>query len=573
MMRRFAFLGVLTALVFAAVPAVSSATFIPGPSGKIAFASGRANSEVAPADGVDDQARIFVADPSSNGQPVQVTHKDTAMAKEQHRHPNWSPDHTRIVYAVGTAFSPTSEYALFIVDLRTGAETQFAPAATFQDRPSWSPDGTEIAYGSKGNGGEGDLFVKGVAPGSEPVQLTNTAGVTEERPVWSPDGNTLYYTRKVGTDRDIYKKSPVTPAGAEVGIVTGVTVDWQPAVSPDGSRLCYLRGNQDDTATLRTVKVDGTGDTPFVDDPTLGDLNCVWSPDGTRIMYTEGAFSAGELRTRDINGNDLQLLAGMNVEKHFDGNVDWATNFSPTCDAETVDMTVNGFTSIGLSCFDPDHGFGAEPPTPTPIESEGLEIARQPANGSIGGISNGRVIYTPNKDFQGTDTFSYTAGDGTSNASPATVTVNVSANAGSGPDKTAPSISGLSVSSKRWRLGHALASISKQAPVGTAISFRLSEAADTTLTFQRASAGRRVGKSCVKPSGANRPHKACTRFVPAGSIAVAAKAGQDQVRFQGLLTNSRHLAPGSYRVVASARDAAGNQSKPLTGPTFTIIPG
>jgi hypothetical protein len=347
----------------------------------------------------------------------------------------------------------------------------------------------------------------------------------------------------------------VTAAGAEIGIVTGATEDWQPAVSPDGTRLCYLRGAQDDTATLRTVKVDGSGDAPFVDDSTNGDLNCVWSPDGTRIMYTEGAFTGGELRTRDVNGTNLQLLTGMNVAKHFDGNVDWATNFSPTCDPKTADIPVNGFTSIGFSCLDPDHGVGAEPPTPTPIGSEGLEIARQPAHGSIGAISNDQVIYTPNKDFEGTDTFSYTAGDGASNAAPATVTVHVnpSAGGGGGPggDETAPSISGLTVSPRRWRLGHALASASRTR-VGTTISFHLSEAARTTLTFRLTGNGRRL---------------------PAGSIAVSAQAGHNEVRFQGLLTKSHHLAPGSYRVVASARDAAGNRSRPLTGPTFTIVAG
>ena len=85
------------------------------------------------------------------------------------------------------------------------------------------------------------------------MQLTNTPGVTEERPVWSPDGNTLYYNRGPDEDRDIYRKSPVTPAGAEVGLLTGsgkTEDDWQPAVSPDGKRLCFLRGQQDNTADI-----------------------------------------------------------------------------------------------------------------------------------------------------------------------------------------------------------------------------------------------------------------------------------------------------------------------------------
>jgi Tol biopolymer transport system component len=236
----------------------------PGPAGKIAFASGRANSEVpSPADNNDDKAKIWVVD-YPFGTPVQAT---TLPANTQHRHPNWSPDHTRIVYAAGVAFSGT--YALWIHDFRTGEETQFVPAAEKQDRPSWSPDGNTIAYGSLG-----DLWVKGVAPGSTAVNLTETPGVTEERPVWSPDGNTLYYNRGPGTDRDLYKLSPVSPGSLQIPIEIGATNDWQPALSPDGNTLCFLRGAQDETADLYKIGVDG-GEAKAIANTGTGELNCV----------------------------------------------------------------------------------------------------------------------------------------------------------------------------------------------------------------------------------------------------------------------------------------------------------
>jgi Tol biopolymer transport system component len=519
------------------IPAVASATSIAGPNGKIVFASGRASSGIPAPAANDADARIWVADYPS-GTPVQVT---TLPAGTQHRHPNWSPDHTRIVYAAGAAFS--GEYALWIVDLRTGTQTEFVAKAPMQDRPTWSPDGTEIAYGSKG-----DLWMKEVEPPNTVVQLTNTPGVVEERPVWSPDGQTLYYNRKSGAEtRDIYMKSPVTRAGAEVGVVTGATEDWQPAVSPDAKRLCFLRGPQTNEADLYTVNVNGTSVAEFSKTAALGDLNCVWSPDGTRILYTLGAFEGGELITKDINGGSPSLLTSMNAASHFDGNADWATNFPPKCAAKNAEVAVNGFTTIALSCVDPDHGVGAEPPTPEPLDSQALEILTQPAHGDIGGLSNSKVIYTPNKDFKGTDTFTYTGTDEVSNAPPATVTIRVGSG-GAGGDTTAPTISGVKLSTKRWRLGSRLASISRT-PVGTTISFKLSEVARTTLTFKRKKGGKK-----------------------AGSISVAAKAGRNKVRFQGLLSKSKHLASGSYRLVLSARDAAGNQSQPKTGPTFTIVP-
>ena len=445
-------------------------------------------------------------------------------------------------------------YAIWIANLETGIQTEFVPAAPKQDRPTWSPDGKEIAYGSNG-----DLFMKETEAPFNVVQLTETPGFIEERPVWSPDGNTIYYNREATPankeKRDIYMKSPVTLSGAEVPVVTGETDDWQPAVSPDGKRLCFLRGPQSEGADLWTVNVNGTGAAPFAN-TAEGELNCVWSPDGTRILYTRGAFGAGELASRDINGGSFALLS-LDVPQHFDGNADWATNFSPRCDAKNAESAVNGFTTIALSCIDPDHGFGAEPPTPEALDPQALEIVKSPSHGILGGLSTstGKIVYTPNKDFSGTDTFTYTGSDGVSNAPPATVTIKVSKPAGGGgvKDTTAPTISGVSISTKRWRVGTKLASISR-GPVGTTISFALSEAARAGLTFKPITASGKLGKS-------------------AGSISLAAKAGKSRVRFQGLLSKKRRLSPGRYRVIVGATDAAGNQAKPRNGPIFTIVSG
>jgi Bacterial Ig domain/WD40-like Beta Propeller Repeat len=551
---------VLTALSLLAVPSASVATSIPGPNGKIVFASGRASLGIPAPSASDADARIWVADYPS-GTPAQVT---TLPAGTQHRHPNWSPDHTKIVYAAGVAFS--GEYALWIVDLVAGTQTEFVSKAAMQDRPTWSPDGTRIAYGSGG-----DLYVKSVAAAGtgQGTQLTNTADI-DERPVWSPDGQTLYFNRGPAADRDLYKITPVAPTGAVTSVRTGATSDWQPSVSPDGKRLCYLTGPQTNAAKLRTVNVDGSGDTPFTGDGLSGALNCVWSPDGTRILYTLGAFEAGDLVTRDINGGSFQALNSMNVASHFDGNADWATNFSPTCDPRDESVPVNGFVTVSLSCTDPDAGFGAEPPTPTALEGGALEISSPPAHGTLGGLNDGKVIYTPAKDFQGVDTFTYTGSDGTSDAPPATVTVRVGLEGGGAGDARAPTISRVTISARRWRLGPKLASISR-APLGTTVSFRLSEAATSTLTFQRALPGRRVGGRCAKPTAANRSHKACSRYRGAGRLSRPGKQGANHVKFQGRLSRSKTLKPGSYRVVVGAVDAAGNRAKPRTGPTFTIV--
>lgn len=564
-MRRLAQLALICSIgaLLVALPGPASATSIAGPNGKIVFASGRASKGIPNPSASDADARIWVADgPTST--PVQVT---TLPANTQHRHPNWSPDHSKIAYAAGTAFSPTSHYAIWIVDLKTGDETEFVPAADGQDRPTWSPDGTKIAYGSGGS-----IFVKAIAPGSTPVQIT--VGTTDQRAVWSPDGNTLYFNRGAAGNRDLYKVSPVAPNGTVTGVLTDATDDWQPAVSPDGSRLCFLRGPQSDMADLYTVNVNGTGVTPLSTTSGVGDLNCVWSPDGSQVMFSLGAFGAGDLETRDKNGVNPQLLTSLNVPAHFDGNADWATNFSPRCDAETTQVAVNGFARISLACIDPDAGLGAAPPTPTPLDGEALTVASNPDHGNLGGLSDdGKIIYTPKKNFRGTDTFTYTGSDEVSDSAPATVTLKVGVSSGGAADATAPLVAALKLSSKRWRLGTALPRIARVG-VGTTISFRLSEPSKVTLRFQRAVAGRRSGRRCVRATPRNHSKRACTRFVSAGTISgLSAKAGLDKVRFQGRLRRSRRLALGRYRVVVSAIDAAGNVSHQYDSSTFTIVAG
>ncbi len=54
-------------------------------------------------------------------------------------------------------------------------------------------------------------------------------------------------------------------------------------------------------------------------------------------------------------------------------------------------------------------------------------LAQGPANGAVNFGSNGGFVYTPNANFNGTDSFTYVANDGTAVSNLATVTINVTA--------------------------------------------------------------------------------------------------------------------------------------------------
>jgi hypothetical protein len=218
---------------------------------------------------------------------------------------------------------------------------------------------------------------------------------------------------------------------------------------------------------------------------------------------------------------------------------------------------------------DPDHGTGAEPPVAVPLEPETLEIAMGPSWGTLSDISNGTVTYTPKPGFNGTDSFTYTGSDGTTKAVPTSVVIQVGNPPA--PDTLAPAVSGIRVAPKKWRLAKAAPAKRSAVPVGTTISFELSEPARATIGFERIRPGKRVGKKCAKPTKGNGMRKSCTRYVSAGTLGVTATGGPNRFRFTGQVSRTRRLPLGSYRLTVGARDAAGNSAPPQPGPSFTIV--
>src|SRR5262249_32126608 len=107
--------------------------------------------------------------------------------------------------------------------------------------------------------------------------------------------------------------------------------------------------------------------------------------------------------------------------------------------------------------------------------------------------------------------------------------------------QTALTLTNVSQSDRRWRLGSHLARFAAAAkpPVGTTFRFTLNKAATVQFTFEELLPGRRVNKvngKCMAQTPRNRRHNACTRSVPIGSLSFGAGAGVHSLLFQGRLT-------------------------------------
>ena len=93
---------------------------------------------------------------------------------------------------------------------------------------------------------------------------------------------------------------------------------------------------------------------------------------------------------------------------------------------------------------------------------------------------------------------------------------------------------------------------------GTTIGYTLSEAAATRFTVQRVLPGRVKGGRCRRESGLNRTGRRCKLFKRVrGSFTHQGAAGANSLRFKGRV-GGRTLKPGSYRLSAAPKDAAGN---------------
>jgi hypothetical protein len=132
----------------------------------------------------------------------------------------------------------------------------------------------------------------------------------------------------------------------------------------------------------------------------------------------------------------------------------------------------------------------------------------------------------------------------------------------------------LTITPKRFAVANASTALSARttrAHKGATIRYTLSEPARVTVTVELATNGRKKGRRCVTPTRKLRAARHCVLWHTKGTLTRAGLSGADQVGFSGRLGH-RKLAPGSYRLVMRATDAAGNHSTAKTL-RFTIVKG
>jgi len=140
-------------------------------------------------------------------------------------------------------------------------------------------------------------------------------------------------------------------------------------------------------------------------------------------------------------------------------------------------------------------------------------------------------------------------------------------------DTVAPRVGFLVFSPSTFAAANSGPSAVAAASVGARVFYTLSEAARVTFTVERTTRGIVRARRCVsRPKRPPRGAKPCTRSVAMkGSFAQDGVAGLNGLRFMGRL-GATSLPRGTFRLVASASDAAGNTSAQVRQ-TFQIVRG
>ena len=128
---------------------------------------------------------------------------------------------------------------------------------------------------------------------------------------------------------------------------------------------------------------------------------------------------SGTPTNEDVGDYNIEIKATSGCNGSYDSQTFTITvNDAPV--ANNVTETTDEDTAVEITLSGSDQNIG---------DTLTYSIVDAPSNGTLGTINqdNKKVQYTPNTNFNGTDTFTYKVNDGTVDSSTATVTITVNA--------------------------------------------------------------------------------------------------------------------------------------------------
>jgi PKD repeat protein len=279
-----------------------------------------------------------------------------------------------------------------------------APTPTTATSQSVQEDGsTTISLTATDPNGQAVTFAITMEPSN------GTASLSGSTLTYTPDANfygtdTVAYTASNGT----YTSDPVT--------IT-ITVEGEDDGDPTTNDISATTDEDTPvTLTLDATEIDGDSYSfAIITQPSNGTLGTI---SNNQVTYTPN---------ENWNGEDTFTFEATDDKTFNRRNIATATitvnavNDAPVANDVTASMNENKIAGL------------YQPVTitldVTDVEGDDLtySIVGTPSNGTLGSISDNQIIYTPSQDYNGEDTFTYKANDGTADSNTATVTVTINA--------------------------------------------------------------------------------------------------------------------------------------------------
>ena len=247
---------------------------------------------------------IFTMKPDGTD-PVNLTRSDATEFD-----PVWSPDHSRIAFAVFNLEAKTSDIYVMKSDGTQRTQLTQPEAMSFSCGPAWSPDGKRFAYCtmSPPQGG----------PMKTTIYIMSPDGSNRKRfgagfqPVWSPDGSRIAYT--TFGDAAESEETPTLTVSDANGEHAAKLAKEGLAGTWTADRLYYTRSTHGEQTVLCSVKADGSEqkDLSRLADRLIGPTP---SSDNKHIFCTRLAeaddpdgLAKMRIYVMDANGSNLRSL-------------------------------------------------------------------------------------------------------------------------------------------------------------------------------------------------------------------------------------------------------------------------
>ena len=358
----------------------------------------------------------FTATPTTGNQPLEVTFTSTSTGTITSHAWNVDgqagPDGTTAAYthtyndagtytAVLTVAGPGGSNTKTVADMITVQSS--APVITTPATQTTDED-TAVTFTLSATDPNGQAVTYAIVDNPS----NGTASISGDQATYTPNAN--FY----GTDSFTYQATNGTYT-SDVATVT-ITI----AGTDDGDPTTNDVSVTTDEDTAVVVNLDATeidGDNysfAIISNPSNGTLGSV---SGSTVTYTPN---------QDWHGTDTFTFEATD-DRTARSNVATATitvasvNDAPVANDVTAQMDENKefdrFMPVTIT-FDASD-----------VEGETLtySVVSDPSNGSLSSVTGNQVTYTPNQDWNGTDTFTYKANDGTADSNTATVTITVTA--------------------------------------------------------------------------------------------------------------------------------------------------